>query len=814
MNLFTLSAELTIDKDKYEKGLNESKKSAESAGTKIEKSLDKAQKKTKSYSDTVKNTSKTTEELGNTTEKSFDKSKKSVQKTNDEIDNTKKKAKQAGQETQQQTNNTNQKLTQTQKILKGIKDSASSVASGISSVGSKLVSAFKVASVAGTAAIVAMGKVGFDYNKQMETYTTNFETMLGSVDAATNLVKRLNETAAKTPFELSDLASATQTLLAFNVSGDESTDVLTKLGDISLGNADKLGSLTRAYGKMNAAQKVTLEDINMMIDAGYNPLLNISERTGESMQDLYDRISDGKVSFEEIKQAIADATAEGGQFYQGMEKASQTTEGLLSTLSDNVRMKMGEMFQGVSDGVKMVLPKLIEMVDGFDASGFADKVNQVIAAFTDAKSIGDVLTNLISIGQQWGSEFGATIQNVAPQIVTALSGAFQQVFPVIAELAPQMMESMVGGIETALPLLADAAYNMLTSFGGYVQENLPTLLETGLQMLTGLSESIRENAGIIVDGAINLAISFAQGLANSIPTIVQYVPTIISNIAGVINDNAPKILAAAVQIAWTLITGLIQSIPTIVANIPQIINAIVDVLTAFNWLNIGSTIIEALSNGVKGAVGFAKTAAKNVAEGLKNAILNLPSEMMSFGRNVISFFSSGISGMAGTAGSAIKAVASAIKNGITGLPSEVLSIGKNIVTGLWNGINGKVSWIKDKILGFAGGIVSSVKSALGIKSPSRVMRDQVGKYIPMGLSKGIEENAGYVKDAMAGLDSIVTTPIDAPKVNGGSSSGFTYGGAITINVYASEGQDAKEIAQEVSEILAKQTQRKKAVYGY
>ena len=693
------------------------------------------------------------------------------------------------------------------------KSMSTKIGSTISSIGSKVATGLKVATVAGTAAIAAMAKVGFDYNKQMETYTTNFEVMLGSVEAATSLVNKLNETAAKTPFELSDLADATQTLLAFNVSGDESIDVLTKLGDISLGNSEKLGSLTRAYGKMNAAQKVTLEDINMMIDAGYNPLLNISERTGESMQDLYDRISDGSVAFEEIQQAIADATAEGGQFYQGMEKASQTTEGLLSTLSDNVRMKMGEMFQGVSDGVKMVLPKLIEMVDGFDASGFADKVNQVIAAFTDANSIGDVLTNLISIGQQWGSEFGATIQNVAPQIVNALSGAFQQVLPVIAELAPQMMESLVGGIETALPLLADAAYNMLTSFGEYLQENLPTLLETGLQMLTGLSESIRENAGILVDGAINLAVSFAQGLANSIPTIVQHVPTIVSNIAGVINDNAPKILAAAVQIAWTLITGLIQSIPTIVANIPQIIMAIVDVLMAFDWLSIGSNIINFFSNGITNAIQYVKTAGTNVINALKNGIVNLPSQMLSIGKNIISSLSGGISGMIGSASSAIRGIASSIVSGISGLPSQMLSIGKNIVSGVWNGISGMASWIKNKIFGFAGGIINSVKSALGIKSPSRVMRDQVGKYIPMGLSKGIEENAGYVKDAMAGIDDIVTTPIDAPKVNGGSSSGFTYGGAITINVYASEGQDAKEIAQEVSEILAKQTQRKKAVYG-
>ena len=157
-----------------------------------------------------------------------------------------------------------------QSKAKGLASSlGSAMRTGVSAIGKGVGVAVKgitAATAAAGTAIAALGAIGLNYNSQMETYATNFEVMLGSQEAAAKKVEELKTMAAKTPFEMADLAKGTQTLLAFNVASEDSTDVLTKLGDISLGNSNKLDSLTRAYGKMNAAQKVTLEDINMMID--------------------------------------------------------------------------------------------------------------------------------------------------------------------------------------------------------------------------------------------------------------------------------------------------------------------------------------------------------------------------------------------------------------------------------------------------------------------------------------------------------------------------------------------------------------------
>lgn len=208
-------------------------------------------------------------------------------------------------------------------------------------------------------------KSGVDYNATMESYLTNFKVMLGSEEAAATKLSEIRKMAASTPFSLDDLTGGTQTLLQFGIAADDTTGVLQRLGDISLGNAEKLQTLTLAYGKMSSAQKVTLENVNMMIDAGFNPLNQICDATGESMSDLYKRISDGKVSFSELEAAVEAATSQGGQFYNGMLEASQTFSGRMSTLKDNVSALTGELTSGLFAALGELVVKLNEVVVSF-----------------------------------------------------------------------------------------------------------------------------------------------------------------------------------------------------------------------------------------------------------------------------------------------------------------------------------------------------------------------------------------------------------------------------------------------------------------
>lgn len=239
-------------------------------------------------------------------------------------------------------------------------------------------------------ALMSVVKSGLSYNRDMESYLTNFKVMLGDEQLAAEKLEEIRKMAASTPFTLSDLTEGTQTLLQFGIAADDTTNVLQMLGDISLGNADKMQTLVRAYGKMSSAKKVTLENVNMMIDAGFNPLNQICEATGESMSDLYKRISAGKVGFEELQAAVEAATSEGGQFYNGMLEASQTFSGRLSTLQDNVAALTGKLTDGLFSALGDLIVKANELVVSITED------DQKLAKLKD--TIGLVITVVTSVG--------------------------------------------------------------------------------------------------------------------------------------------------------------------------------------------------------------------------------------------------------------------------------------------------------------------------------------------------------------------------------------------------------------------------------
>lgn len=234
---------------------------------------------------------------------------------------------------------------QIEKGLKSLKTDLNKLEKTTTSISKKMADGFKnignMASKAGTALTVglttpltALGVAGVKYNAQLEDFEANLTTLLGSSDKAKEMLADLKEMANTTPFETSDLLEATQMMLGFGLQADKTKGYLQTLGDVSMGNSEKLMSLTRAFSQIGASGKATMEDINQMIDAGFNPLQIMSEKTGKSMADLRDAVSDGEVSFEDIAGAMKDATSEGGRYYKSMEKASKTMNGKFSTAVD------------------------------------------------------------------------------------------------------------------------------------------------------------------------------------------------------------------------------------------------------------------------------------------------------------------------------------------------------------------------------------------------------------------------------------------------------------------------------------------------
>lgn len=593
-------------------------------------------------------------------------------------------------------------------------------------------------------ALKKLGSIGMQFNADMEMYTTNFKVMLGEQEAAVKKVDDLKKMAAKTPFELGDLAQATQTLLAFNVATEDTQDVLSMLGDISLGNADKLQSLTRAYGKMNAAQKVTLEDINIMIDAGFNPLLLVAEQTGETMTEVYDRVSAGKVSVEEVTAAMKTATSEGGQFFNGMEEASKTFIGQISTLKDNFNELLGNATKPLFDYLtNTALPKAIDLVGYLN-----ENLDIMMVILGEVTGFVSIVALIKKIGKQWGIAStalaaylnGTKALSIQSAIVGVLTGKIKLATAAttlwskaMAFLAANKFFIIAGaivGVATAIGIASKKA-------GGFdkllkkIQEKFPEIIETisekipeyvniGLQILQNIIKGITDNLPNLIDSAISILTNLANFLIQNIPIIINAGLNLLLGLIKGLIDNLPQLIKAGLELVVALVTGILQNLPelletaltlvveigkTIISSLPQIISA-------------GGKIIEALWDGIWQLVSwflgkivdFAKKIPEKIVEGIGN----------------------------------------------------IAEIGKDIVKGLWEGIKGAAGWFGDKLGGFASGVKDKFKDMFGIASPSKWMRDMIGKNLVLGMAVGIDKSS---KKAIKSIEGISAKIKDASQVS-------------------------------------------------
>ena len=385
---------------------------------------------------------------------------------------------------------------------KGLEDASGKTSSFADKLKTGLATAAKVGAAAigaASTAIVALGKIGLDYNSQMEQYTTNFTTMLGSQESAVQKVEELKQFAASTPLSMDDLAKGTQTLLAFGVESENSTSILRQLGDIALGDADKMQRLSTAFGKATAAGKVTGDTVQQMIDAGWNPLIQISQTAGETMEETQKRMSAGAISVEELQAAMEAVTTGTGQFAGGMEAASHTTQGLISTLQDNARALVGEVFQPISDGLLgQVLPGAIEAISGLTTAFRENGISGIIEA--------------------------------AGGIVGSAIGEFTNALPQFVNTAVEIVKSLVTGIKDNLPQIAEGAVTTVETLADGIIDMLPDIIETGLKLIVALANSLITNLPQLIVKIPEIIRAIVKGFSDGMPNIIEIGENIVKGI--------------------------------------------------------------------------------------------------------------------------------------------------------------------------------------------------------------------------------------------------------------------------------------------
>lgn len=475
-----------------------------------------------------------------------------------------------------------------------------------------------------------------DYQKSMEYYTTSFTVMTGSADKASETVKKLADIGATTPFDMPQLADATSLLMNFGFSADDAVDSMMMLGDISQGNADKLNSIARAYGKMNSAQKVTLEDINMMIDAGFNPLQEITEKTGESMKSLYERVSKGKMSVDEITESMKRSTAEGGKYFQSMDAQSQTLDGRLSTLSDTVNSKLGEALQPILQKASDEwIPNITNAIDSMDMDSVVSTIDNIIDGienmFGYVMGNGDTIISLVA-----GIGTAMLTWNVASMIngvVTAVK-AYQ-----MANEGATVAQALLNGVMNANPIMFVA-----TLLAGLV---------TTIITLWNTNEGFRNTV-------INVWNAFKETVGNAITSVGGFIGNLISwfqALPGRIGAFLGEVIGNVQSWASSMVSRASEAGSNFVGNVVSFISGLPSAV--WNWLS------SALNNAWN-FVGQLAQAGANAASGLVNNIIDkvrsLPSQLYNWGVDMVSGIADGIKSAIHKVTSAVSDVAGKIKS--------------------------------------------------------------------------------------------------------------------------------------------------------
>ncbi len=224
-----------------------------------------------------------------------------------------------------------------------------------------------IGTVFATTQLVNFAKQVVNVRKEIESYEISFRTLLGSQEKADALFGSLREFAVKTPMQLGDLAKGAQTLLGFGIEADKIMPTLKQIGDISMGNADKFGSLTLAFAQMSSTGKLMGQDLLQMINAGFNPLAIIAEQTGKSIGDLKKDMEQGAISTEMVADAFKTATSEGGMFYGMLEKQSEGLQGALSNLQGAWEEALNGIGERTQDIMVTGLKGATKLVENFDS---------------------------------------------------------------------------------------------------------------------------------------------------------------------------------------------------------------------------------------------------------------------------------------------------------------------------------------------------------------------------------------------------------------------------------------------------------------
>lgn len=515
------------------------------------------------------------------------------------------------------------------------------------------------------------------------------------------------------------------------------------------------------------------------------PLKELAIKGQEYVTQLTDAFNEG--GFEglvnELGSVFADATA------MIVAAAPQAVEASVSVIKSflygiysqlpnmaNAAATLGtEFISGISEIIPLGLLTGMHFI-----TNLADGITQSAPQITS--DIGGLITKILNVF----ANIGPDLMSAGTEMIVALSQGIAQQMPAIGQAAIGCIESLLTGLVENAPTLMEAGIGLLQSLADGITSALPNLIPLAIETILSLADSFISNIGSIVDIGIQIVTALVEGVVNSIPMLITEVPRIINDFWAAFDENAFKLLEAGWNLIVQLGQGLISNIPLILENAGEIVSAIFTTIMHLDLLSAGKTLITNLGTGIKAMVSHAGEASKSITTKIWDMIKNV--DWLGLGKSIMEFLKSGITNMLSAIGSAASAIAKAawniIRNTdwlglgksvitflINGLKSMLGSIGSamldlakaglnafkncdwkgvgtNLISGIVSGITGAAGRLVDAAVGAAKNAINTVKGWLGINSPSRRARDEIGKWILPGIGEGVEDTEDDLNKSM------------------------------------------------------------------
>lgn len=675
--------------------------------------------------------------------------------------------------------------------FKGLGDEIGKELRRVETVGTKAFMGITGAIGAAVAGVGTLITKGTTYNQNLEQQVKSLEILLGSTEKANQMMNELKEYDKISPFDLSQLAEASKQMLAYGIETDKVIPLLKQFGDISMGDQDKVLALALAFSQCSATGKLVGQDLNQMINAGFNPLEYISKKTGKSIAELKEEMAKGAITVEMVEDAFRMATSEGERFYKATEKGSQTVQGRLSILEADFEAFCGKIAEGFT---KTFGDEILPMAENY--------MERISNAFTEGGfkglviELGNILGELVDVVVQKAPE----LVDMGVDIVKAiLKGIMDNIYS-ITTAADTLVTIFAEGIRSIMPRLLTIAKVMIgTILEGFI-EYKTLIMEMGIQIITTLVSGIADAAPTLAPQVVDAVMHLLDVLIENLPTLIDSALKIITELANAIMAKLPELLSKIGQVIYDLVNKLFATIDTwgpallkiIAAILAMVADAIVVALVAIfqnlgKWWNssvkpwldkVGDNIakwfdgvktsaktkLDNIKAVVKGIVEMIKTDVKTKIEEIKTSISEKVEAIKTGVKEKVDAVKTSISEKVESIKSTVSEKVTAVKTKVTEVVTAIKTKVTETVGNLKTSISEKISAIKtnittkiseikttvsEKVRTIAETVVNTIKEI-----PGKML--SIGRDIVEGLWNGILGAGEWLKGKVTGFFSGIT----------------------------------------------------------